>query len=127
MHGPRKYRRGSGRGGGGGFQAHLQQVFFSHQLNLRFFLKKTIIFQDSREGPTFSGGGGGGVVKLYPRGQSIRIQINCDFHGMGSDPLSPSGSSHENSLFRCFAHGLKMCTSCALDIIVKLFFSVTFL
>ena len=40
---------------------------------------------------------------------------------MGLDPLSPSGSSHENSLFRCFAHGLKMCMSCALDIIVKLF------
>ena len=40
---------------------------------------------------------------------------------MGSDPLSPFGSSHENSLFRCFAHGLKMCMSCALDIIVKLF------
>ena len=54
MHGPRKYRRG-----GGGVQAHQPQVFFSHQLNLRFFLKKTIIFQDSREGPTFSGGGGG--------------------------------------------------------------------
>ena len=43
------------------------------------------------------------------------------FLGVGSDPLSPSGSSHENSLFRCFAHGLKMCMSCALDIIVKLF------
>ena len=58
MHGPRKFRRGSG-GGGGGVQAHPPQVFFSHQLNLRFFLKKTIIFQDSREGPTFTGGGGG--------------------------------------------------------------------
>ena len=56
MHGPRKYRRGAG---GGGVQAHPPQVFFSHQLNLRFFLKKTILFQDSREGPTFSGGGGG--------------------------------------------------------------------
>ena len=43
------------------------------------------------------------------------------FLGMGSDPLSPSGSSHENSLFRYFAHGLKVCMSCALDIIVKLF------
>ena len=40
---------------------------------------------------------------------------------MGSDPLSPSGFSHENSLFRCFAHGLKMCMSCTLDIIIKLF------
>ena len=62
MHGPRKYRRG-----GGGVQAHPPQVFFSHQLNLRFFLKKTIIFQDSREGPTFTVGGGGGV-KPYPGG-----------------------------------------------------------
>ena len=43
------------------------------------------------------------------------------FLGVGSDPLSPSGSSHENSLFRCSAHGLKMCMSCALDIIAKLF------
>ena len=43
------------------------------------------------------------------------------FLGVGSDPLSPSGSPHENSLFRCFAHGLQMCVSCALDIIVKLF------
>ena len=42
--------------------------FFSHQLNLRFFLKKTIIFQDSREGPTFSGGGGGGSGQTLPGG-----------------------------------------------------------
>ena len=54
MHGPRKYRRE-----GGGVQAHPRQVFFSHQLNLQFFLKKTTIFQDSREGPTFTVGGGG--------------------------------------------------------------------
>ena len=60
----------------------------------------------------FRGGGGG---------QSIRIQITCDFPGGGFEPPSPSGSWHENSLFRCFAHGLKMCMSCALEIIVKLF------
>ena len=54
MHGPRKYRRG--RGGPGPSATS----FFSHQLNLRFFLKRTIIFQDSIEGPTYSGGGGGG-------------------------------------------------------------------
>ena len=93
--------------------------------NLRFFLKKTIIFQDSREGPTFSEGVG---VKLYPGGGGgvkYKNPNNVIFLGVGSDPLSPSGSSHENSLFRCFAHGLKMCMSCALDpaldIIVKLF------
>ena len=55
MHGPRKYRR---EGGGGPGPSATR--FFSHQLNLQFFLKKTIIFQDSREGPTLPGGGGGG-------------------------------------------------------------------
>ena len=70
MHGPRKYRRGSGGGGGPGPSA---TSFFSYQLNLRFFLKKTIIFQDLREGPTFSGGGGGGGVKLYPGGGGVKV------------------------------------------------------
>ena len=79
MHGPRKHRLGSGWGGGPGPSA---RSFFSQQLNLRLLLKKTIIFQDSREGQTFSRGGG---VKLYPGrgGQSIRIQITCDFPGGG--------------------------------------------
>ena len=83
MHGSRKYRRGAGGGGGGSGPSATS--FFSHQLNLRFFLKKTIIFKDSREGPTFSGGGGG--VKLYPGG--IRIQITCDFPGGGFGPPFP--------------------------------------
>ena len=61
MHGPRKYRGGSGGGGG---SRPIRHKFFSHQLNLQFFIKKTIIFQDSRESPTFSGGGGGGGVKV---------------------------------------------------------------
>ena len=51
----------------------------------------------------------------------IITQITCDFPGVGSGPLSPSGSSHENSLFRCFVHGLRICMSCALVIIDKLF------
>ena len=50
----------AGERGGGGGPGPSATRFFSHQLNLRFFLKKTILFQDSREGPTFSGGGGGG-------------------------------------------------------------------
>ena len=77
-----------GEAGGGG-PGPSATSFFSHQLNLRFFLKKTIIFQDSREGPTFSRGGGG--VKLYPwgGGQSIRIQITCDFPGGGFGPPFP--------------------------------------
>ena len=77
-----------GARGGGGVQAHLPQCFFSHQLNLRFFLKKTIIFQDSREGPTFSGGGGSNLTRGRGGGnQSIRIQITCDFPGGGFGPL----------------------------------------
>ena len=85
----------SGSGGGGGVQAHPPQVFFSHQLNLRFFLKKTIIYQDSREGPTFSGGGGGGGGgSNFTRGEggggeSIRIQITCDFPWGGFGPPFP--------------------------------------
>ena len=42
MHGSREYRRGSGGGGWGG-PGPSATSFFSHQLNLRFFSKKTII------------------------------------------------------------------------------------
>ena len=118
MHGSREYRRGSGGGGGPGPSA---TSFFSHQLNLRFFSTKTIVSKTPggsnifRGVQLFPGAGGGG-------GPSIRIKITCDFPGSGFGPLSPSGSSHENSLFRCSAHGLKMCMSSVLDIIVKLFF-----
>ena len=75
-----------GSGGGGGVQAHPPQVFFSHQLNLRFFSKKTIIFQDAREGPTFTGGvggwgsnltrGGGGSNLTRGRGSKYKIPNN---------------------------------------------------
>ena len=64
-----------GERGGGGVQAHPPQVFFSHQLNLRFFLKKTIIYQDSREGPTFSGGGGGGGGQTLPGGRGEGVKV----------------------------------------------------
>ena len=56
---------GGARGGWGGLGPS-PTSFFSHQLNLRFFLKKTILFQDSREGPTFRGGGGGGSKYKNP-------------------------------------------------------------
>ena len=59
-------------GGGGGGPGPSATSFFSHQLNLRFFLKKTIIFQDSRESPTFSGGGGG-VKQTLPRGGGVKV------------------------------------------------------
>ena len=55
-------------------------------------LKKTIIFQGFRGGPTFSrgsnffqGGGGRRVQLLIP----IETHITCDFPGGGSGPLSP--------------------------------------
>ena len=54
MHGSRKYRRGGGGGPGPSATSFLV-------INLNTFLlkKNTIILQDFREGPTFSGGGGG--------------------------------------------------------------------
>ena len=51
-------------GGWGGVQAHPPQVFSVINLTYGSFLKKTIIFQDSREGSTFSGWGGGGGQTL---------------------------------------------------------------
>ena len=87
MHGPRKYRRGVGGGGGPGPSA---TSFFSHQLNLQFFLKKTIVFQDSRDGPTFSGGGvKSNFTPGRGGGQSIRIQISCDIPGGRVGPPFP--------------------------------------
>ena len=97
-------------GGAGGGGRPIRHKLFSHQLNLRFFSKKTILFQDSRGGPTFSGGEGG-----------FKYKNPINFWFSWGWVRTPSGSSHENSLFRCFANGLKMCMPCALDIIVKLF------
>ena len=50
-----------------------------------------IIFQGSRGGPTFSRGGGGGGVQLFPGGFPIETHITCDFPGGGgvSGPLFP--------------------------------------
>ena len=93
---------GNGSGGGPGPSA---TCFFSHQLNLRFFLKKTIIFQDSRDAPTFSGGGGGQTLPGGGGGgcQSIRIQITCDFPGGGGvrtpfPPLDPRMKTHPSNV-----------------------------
>ena len=81
--------------------------FFSHQLNLRFFLKKTIIFQASREGPTFSGGGGGGgggggSNLTRGGGQSRRIRITCDFPAgrvrTPFPPLDPRMKTHSSDV-----------------------------
>ena len=115
---------GGAGGGGGGGPGPSATSFFSHQLNLRFFSKKTIIAKTPGGVQYFPGGGSN-----FSRGggPSIRIQITCDFPGSGFGPLSPSGSSHGNSLFRCSAHGPEMCMSCVLDIIIKLFFLSLFM
>ena len=56
--------------------------------------KKTIIFQGSRGGPTFSRGGSNffqvGSNCLCP----IETHITCDFPGGGLDPLSPPMDLH---------------------------------
>ena len=50
---------GAGGGGGGGWGPGPSATsFFSQQLNLRFFLKENIIFQERVQ--HFPGGGGGG-------------------------------------------------------------------
>ena len=54
--------------------------------------KKTIIFQGSRGGPTFSRG-----VQLFPGGSNclfpIETHITCDFPGGSGPPVHPSGSA----------------------------------
>ena len=74
MHGPRKYRRGSGEGGGG--PGPSATSFFSHQLNLRFFLKKTIISKTPERVQHFPGGGGGGGSNFTPRGSKYKNPNN---------------------------------------------------
>ena len=58
MHGPRKYRRGSGLRGGGG-PGPSATNFFSHQLNLRFFFKENYNFPRLQRGSNIFRGGGG--------------------------------------------------------------------
>ena len=76
-----------GAGGGGGGLGPSATSFFSHQLNLRFFLKKNIFFQDSREGPTFSGGRGG-VKQTLPRGGGSKYK-KFQITGGGFGPPFP--------------------------------------
>ena len=63
-----------------------------------FITEKTILFQVSRGGPTFSSGWGGGGVQILI---SIEPHITCDFPGVGwggggPDPLFPYGSAHKH-------------------------------
>ena len=71
-------------------------LFHSLQRGLNGFnAEKTILFQGSRGGSTFSGGVGGGVPTFCRGVQmliSIEAHITCDFLGGGGgclDPLSP--------------------------------------
>ena len=100
----------SSGGGGGGVQVSLTKkalttFFFLLVLSLFSEVKwsisnKSIIFQGSRGGPTFSmrvqlfpggggGGGGGGSNCLFP----IETHMTCDFPGGSGPPVPPSGSA----------------------------------
>ena len=67
----------------------LPNLFYSLQRGSNGFItEKTILFQGSRGGPTFSrggGGGGGGVQMLI----SIETHIPCDFPGESETPIPP--------------------------------------
>ena len=121
---PGIFFRGGGGGGGPGQSLKKAQTTFFFFL---FFLyssayftevkwlisKKTIIFQGSRGGPTFSRGGGGptfsrGSNCLFP----IETHITCDFPGGGGpDPCPPPLDPHllhaiivlKNQLFEAFS------------------------
>ena len=92
------------RGGGGGDPGQSDKkspdnAFFSSSAyftEVKWLIsKKTIIFQGSRGGPTFPGGGGGGPT--FSRGSNclypIETHITCDFSG-GSGPPDPPLDPH---------------------------------
>ena len=67
-----------------------------------FIAEKTILilYQGSRGGPLYSGGGGGGCP-TFSRGGGVQMLISiethirtCYFPGGCPDPLSPYGSAH---------------------------------
>ena len=68
--------------------------------------KKSITFQGSGGGPTFSRGGptfsrgGGGSNCLFP----IETHITCDFPGGGPDPLSPPPSGSALEIHNCIPY-----------------------
>ena len=75
-------------------------LFYSLQRGSNgFIFEKTILYQGSRGGPLFSGGGGG--VSNFFQGGGVQMLISlethvrtCYFPGGCPDPLSPSGSAH---------------------------------
>ena len=84
-------------------------------------LKKSIIFQGSRGGPTFSRGGGGGGGPTFSKGSNclfpIETNITCDFPG-GANPLSPPLDPHLTYNFHM--HFLKYSVNVLLTIITSM-------
>ena len=80
-------------------------VFFSTQLILQFnsglsmvYFKENYNFPRFQSGPTFSRGGGSNIFQgdpTFSRGVlMLETHRTCDFPGVVSGPLSPSGSAH---------------------------------
>ena len=89
MRGSRNFRQG---GPGQSDKNSSDNVFFffwssAYSKEVKWSIsKKSIIFQGSRGGPTFSkGGGGGGSNCLFP----IETHITCDFPGGVRTPCPP--------------------------------------
>ena len=115
MCGSRYFRQGGGGGGGGPGQSDKKSydslffffVFFSPQLfftEVKWLIsKKSIIFQGSRGGPTFSRGGPtfSRGVQLFPGGVQLLVPYRNPYNlwfsrggGGGLDPLSPPLDPH---------------------------------
>ena len=110
--------------GFGGRRQHARIQEFLKRGSNGFIAEKNILllYQGSRGGPLYSGGGGmsnffqgGGVVQMLI---SIETHIHtCYFPGGGGcpDPLSPSGSAHG----QCHYNGTIIITVQLLTIIVR--------
>ena len=90
MRGSRNFHQGGGGGGPGQSDKKALTTFFfqssAYFTEVKWSIsKKSIIFQGSRGGPTFSRGGGG--FQLFPGGSNslfpIETHITCDFPGGG--------------------------------------------
>ena len=75
-----------------------------------------ILYEGSRGGPLFSGGGGGDV-QLFPGGGGVQMLISIETHirTCVRTPLSPSGSAHG----QCHYNGTIFITVRPLTIIVR--------
>ena len=104
MRGSRNFRQGGGGGGPGQSEKKALTTFFffffwssAYFTEVKWSIsKKSVIFQGSRGGPTFSRevqlfpGGGGGSNCLFP----IETNITCDFLGGVRTPCPPKRDPH---------------------------------